>query len=140
MALKRISPAEAQALLEQEGYVFLDVRSVPEFEAGHPKGAYNIPLMHRTWRGMQPNAQFLKEVRATFALEAKIVIGCKAGGRSMRAAMVMMEAGYTNVVDQRAGFSGVGMEAGWVAAGLPTSKMAEPGRDHASLKKQANNR
>ena len=43
--LKRISPAEAQALVA-EGWVYLDVRSEPEFAAGHPVGAHNVPLQH----------------------------------------------------------------------------------------------
>ena len=45
MAVKRISPEEARDLMDKEGYVYLDVRSVPEFAAGHPTGAYNIPLL-----------------------------------------------------------------------------------------------
>ena len=52
MAIKRISPEEARALVEDQGYSYLDVRSVPEFEAGHPVGAYNIPLLHMGPGGM----------------------------------------------------------------------------------------
>ena len=63
--MKRISPEEAAAKME-EGYVYLDVRSVPEFETGHPKGAYNIPLMHAGRSGMTPNAAFMEEVVKTF--------------------------------------------------------------------------
>ena len=36
--IKRVSPAEAKTLMD-EGYVYLDVRSEPEFAAGHPAGA-----------------------------------------------------------------------------------------------------
>ena len=82
--MKRISPEEAAAKLD-EGYVYLDVRSVPEFEGGHPKGAYNIPLMHAGPRDMSPNTRFIEEVVKTFPKDAKIVVGCKMGGRSMSA-------------------------------------------------------
>ena len=58
MALQRVSPAEAHSLVSEQGYVFLDVRSVPEFEQGHPNGAYNIPLLHLASGGMQPNEGF----------------------------------------------------------------------------------
>ena len=33
MPVKRVSPEEARDLMEKEGYTYLDVRSIPEFEA-----------------------------------------------------------------------------------------------------------
>jgi rhodanese-related sulfurtransferase len=62
-----------------------------------------------------------------FPKESKLVVGCKAGGRSMRAAGMLEAAGYASVVDQRAGFEGGG-EPGWRPKGLPVSKDAP--RDH----------
>ena len=36
MEIKRITPEEAKQLLDSNtGYVYLDVRTVPEFDAGH---------------------------------------------------------------------------------------------------------
>jgi rhodanese-related sulfurtransferase len=139
MTIRRISPVEAKALLDAQGYVYLDVRSVPEFDAGHPAGAYNIPLAHAGPGGMQPNPDFLAVVQASFPKDAKIVLGCKSGGRSLRAAELLQAAGYTHVVDQRAGWSGAPdafgrvSEPGWHAAGLPAATTAAPGRDYASL-------
>ena len=47
MDIKSVSPQEACDLLtREEGYVYLDVRSTPEFSEGHPQGALNIPLHH----------------------------------------------------------------------------------------------
>ena len=86
--MKRISPEEAAAKME-EGYVYLDVRSVPEFEEGHPKGAYNIPLMHAGSSGMSPNSRFMEEVAKAFPQDSKIIVGCKSGGRSVSAAALM---------------------------------------------------
>ena len=139
MAIKRISPEEANALVEDEGYVYLDVRSVPEFEAGHPSGAYNIPIAHMTPAGMQANPKFLAEVSAAFGKDAKLVLGCKSGSRSLHAAKALLQAGFEHVVDQRAGFGGArnafgGLdEAGWQQAGLDVSIEAEPGRSYAEL-------
>lgn len=132
--MKRVSPQEAQALMDQ-GYVYVDVRSIPEFEAGHPKGAYNIPIMHAGGFGMSPNPNFLAEMESAFPKNTKIVVGCKAGGRSLQAAGLLGNAGFSDVIDQRAGFDGNGAEPGWRAAGLPTAQAAEPGRAYGDLKK-----
>src|SRR5262249_40526449 len=86
MAVKRVSPEEARDLMHQDGYVYVDVRSVPEFEAGHPIGAYNVPLMHPGPQGMVPNPDFMSVMQQSFAKDRKIVVGCQAGGRSLRAA------------------------------------------------------
>ncbi len=138
---KRVTPPEAAALLK-EGWVYLDVRSIPEFEAGHPTGATNIPIMHARGGGMMPNADFQKVVQATFAKDAKIVVGCKSGGRSQTAAGLMLSAGFTDVVDMRGGFGGerdaMGRVSvpGWADAGLPVSTAAEPGKSYAALTKE----
>jgi rhodanese-related sulfurtransferase len=59
MSVKRVSPEEAQTLVEDEGYVYVDVRSIPEFEAGHPKGANNVPWKHMDARGASDNEDFV---------------------------------------------------------------------------------
>jgi rhodanese-related sulfurtransferase len=136
---RRVSPQEARELQEKEGYVYVDVRSVPEFEAGHPTGAFNVPLLHMGPAGMAPNPEFLDVMQKAFPRDAKLVVGCKAGGRSARAAAMLESAGYTSVVDQRAGFEGAQdpsgrVEPGWRPAGLPVSREAAPGRDYEGLK------
>lgn len=139
MNVKRVSPEEALSLVEKEGYRYVDVRSVPEFEAGHPTGAYNVPIAHLGAMGMSPNPEFLAVMEKAFPKDSKLVIGCKSGGRSMQAAGVLLAAGFQNVIDQRAGFQG-GMdpsgrpEPGWGPKGLPSSSAAEPGRSWADLK------
>ena len=39
--VKRVTPVEAEALLK-EGWTYLDVRSIPEFDGGHPVGASDV--------------------------------------------------------------------------------------------------
>lgn len=139
MSVKRVSPEEAKALMENEGYVYLDVRSIPEFEGGHPVGAYNIPIAHMTRGRMRPNADFLVEVASAFPKDTKLVVGCQMGIRSLTAVQTLMQAGYEKVVDQRAGFDGVRdsfgqlQEAGWQRRGFDVALEAEPGRSYAEL-------
>jgi rhodanese-related sulfurtransferase len=137
---KRVSPEEARDLIDKEGYVYVDVRSVPEFDAGHPTGAYNVPIMHMGPVGMTPNPDFVDVMRRAFPKDAKLVVGCKAGGRSARAAAVLEQAGYANVADQRAGFEGAPdasgriAEPGWRPKGLPVSREADKDHTYEGLK------
>ena len=138
---KRVVPKEAAALLA-EGWAYLDVRSIPEFEQGHPAGAANIPLLHFQNGRMTPNPDFQRVVEASFAKDAKVVVGCKAAGRSLQAATLMEAAGYTNVVDMRGGFHGErdafgrASVAGWEAEGLPVETTATPDKTYETLSKK----
>jgi rhodanese-related sulfurtransferase len=140
--IPRHSPADAHKLITDEGYVHVDVRSEPEYNAGHPAGALNVPLMHAGPGGMSPNPDFLQVMTALFPKDAKLVLGCRSGARSLRAAEMLASAGYTSVVDQRAGFEGprdpMGrpIEPGWKDAGLPV-ETATPGGSYAELKQKA---
>lgn len=140
--IKRVSPAEAKRLVDEEGYLYLDVRSEPEFSAGHPTGAHNVPLMNAGPRGMAPNPEFMAVVEALYPKDAKLVLGCRSGGRSLRAAEMMAAAGYTSVLDQRAGYEGARdafgqmTEQGWAPAGLPT-ETTTPGASYAELRRKA---
>jgi rhodanese-related sulfurtransferase len=142
LIIQRFSPAEAKELIDEYGYTYLDVRSEPEFAAGHPAGAQNIPVMHAGPGGMTPNPDFLAVVQAVYPKDAKLVLGCKAGGRSLKAAEMMIDAGYTGLVDQRAGFDGPRdafgalTEKGWGPAGLPV-ETTTPGGSYAELKAKA---
>jgi rhodanese-related sulfurtransferase len=133
MQPRRVAPEEARDLMEKEGYVYVDVRSIPEFAAGHPEGAYNVPLNHMGPGGMTPNAEFLEVMQKSFPRDAKILVGCKAGGRSLAAASILLEAGFTSVVDQRCGFDG-GHEPGWRPRGLPVSTTPAPDHSYEALK------
>jgi len=139
MSHARISPQEADRLVREQSYVHLDVRSVEEFGLGHPRGAYNVPLQHQGPEGMLDNADFLPVVQAILTPNTGLVVACRSGNRSQRAASMLVAAGYTRVVEQRAGFAGARDpfgrkgEPGWQAAGLDVATEAEPGRDYASL-------
>jgi rhodanese-related sulfurtransferase len=143
MAIRRVDPDEAADLLEQ-GWTYLDVRSVAEFNESHAEGAYNIPLLDfEPGRGLVPNANFLREVLGTFDLARPLLVACKSGGRSARAAAILAESGFSNVVDMRGGFygevdqTGVVSCPGWSQRGLPVASGDEPGRSYTDLKKPA---
>jgi rhodanese-related sulfurtransferase len=136
--VERISPEEAKRRMDEEGYVYLDVRSETEYSAGHPAGAHNVPLRRSGPGGMVENPDFLAVVLRLYAKDQAIVVGCASGGRSLRAATVMIAAGFTRVVEQRAGFGGARdafgqlKEPGWAAKGLPVATES-PGCSYAEL-------
>lgn len=141
MSHQTLKPAEVHARLAAEpDLVFLDVRSVEEFEQGHVPGAYNIPLLFRTNLGMQPNPAFLAEVEKHFAPGTKLVLGCRSGVRSERACELLAARGYTTLVNMAGGFHGATdpmgrpVEPGWASAGFECSLAAAPGRSHAELR------
>jgi len=136
--LKRVSPEEAKDLLE-EGYIYVDVRSEPEFEAGHVPGALNVPLLNSSPQGMTPNPDFLKVMESAFGKNEKLVTGCKAGGRSLKAAQQLLAAGFQCIVDMRTGWDGSRddfgrPEPGWSKKGLPVEAGAPAGQKYDDVK------
>ncbi|MBW1834662.1 MAG: hypothetical protein JRG74_14335 [Deltaproteobacteria bacterium] len=93
----------AKELLDEGGYIFLDVRTAKEFKMGHIPGAVHI---ERGLLEFKINNQVPDK-------EAKIVIYCKLGGRGSLAAHTLVRMGYKNVIN---------IEDGWVSwekAGYP---------------------
>ncbi len=138
MYVQRVSPEEALELIEKEEWVYVDVRSVYEFDQGHPRGAYNVPLLHMDERGSTANPDFLSVMERRFPKDAHLVVGCRTSNRSEHAVVLLAGAGFTNLRLQGAGFLGThdsfGREdLGWSRKGLPTSHEAEPGRSWVNL-------
>jgi rhodanese-related sulfurtransferase len=144
MEINRITPEKAKELLDSEtGYVYLDVRTVQEFDAGHVPGAKNIPVLEPDPGGrMQLNPRFVELVEGNFGKDAKVITGCQQGGRSLKAAELLLAAGFSNVVDMRGGFGGeTDMSGrltfpGWVPRGLPTSRESAPDDRYESLSRK----
>src|SRR3954469_10857802 len=126
---------------QTSGATYLDVRSIPEFEQGHPAGAFNVPLLHLdpATGQMRPNPEFLPGVRANFAADTAMVIGCKMGGRSQQACEILASAGYGDVANVLGGFSGAPQmgQRGWAQEGLPVDTAPDPSHDYAALSKKA---
>jgi rhodanese-related sulfurtransferase len=140
MTALRISPKEAQQKLS-EGWTYVDVRTTQEFAAGHPAGAVNVPLLHSAPGGMTPNPDFIRVMTAAFPKDAKIVVGCKTGVRSLRALQALQAEGFTSVLDQRAGWDGARggfgevAEPGWARVGLPAENGEPSGRCWEDMKR-----
>ncbi len=139
--MKRVGPKEAKELLDQ-GWVYLDVRSEAEFAQAHPSGAYNVPLMHAGSGPMRPNPDFLRVVESVWPKDAKLVVGCLSGGRSIRAAQLLEQAGYVSIAEQRCGMGGARdeqgrLEPGWAAEGLPVESGEPAGRAYKDLLEKA---
>jgi rhodanese-related sulfurtransferase len=113
---------------QRAGATYVDVRSTAEFAENHPAGAVNIPLLdHDEDTGqLMPNPDFIRVMKATFASDAALLIGCRTGGRSLRATHMLMAFGFTGVMNVRGGFEGACTPAGavrdqgWRDANLPT--------------------
>lgn len=140
MTIKHVTVQQARAQ-QGSGATYLDVRSIPEFQLGHPEGAFNIPLLHAdpVTRQMRPNPDFLDVVRANFPADATLVIGCQMGGRSQQAAEILANSGYQNVANVLGGFGGAPQmgHTGWVQAGLPVEQQADAAREYGALQKKA---
>jgi rhodanese-related sulfurtransferase len=138
-----MTPQEAKQRLDgDEGYVYLDVRTVAEFEAGHVPGALNIPVAQRNAATgeMKANTEFLSVVGASVAKDARVIVGCKSGGRSVRAVRLMLDSGYRNVFNLLGGFSGKRDESGevihpgWSTLDLPVEHTHGHAHSYQSLR------
>lgn len=118
--------------------VILDVRSTPEYKAGHPEHSYNVPypFIYQTcndfggdglaendrWpdgacisggaRITQPAVDFVNYVKKIIPnKDTPIYTMCRTGVRSVGAANRLQEAGYTNVRNMWEGFVGINLKA-----------------------------
>lgn len=140
MKMERVEVAEAARRMMDEGWALVDVRSVPEYVEGHAAGAYNVPLLNKTPQGMLPNEGFMATIRRVFPdPEAKLLLMCAMGGRSVRATQELLAQGYRQVADVAGGFNGeydaagAQVHAGWLPAGLPLEHGATEGRAYRFL-------
>jgi rhodanese-related sulfurtransferase len=141
---KQATVTEAKALQDQ-GSIYVDVRSQMEFERGHPAGAVNIPLLDHDARSgmMAPNPDFVHVMQANFAPDTALLIGCQVGGRSMRAAQMLETFGFTNVTNVRGGYGGMRdpsgrpVDAGWADSNLPCETGAPGDRCYEAMAKKA---
>ena len=142
MEIPQITPQEAHDRMHGENTeVYIDVRSLPEFEQAHPDGAFNIPIMHfdPTRGGMVENPDFLEVVKNNFPVDTQLILGCQVGMRSQRAAEILAAEGYRDLANVKGGFggtknrSGITTEKGWAELGLPVFQGNDGGVSYESL-------
>jgi rhodanese-related sulfurtransferase len=141
--ITQISARQASELM-QSGHTYVDVRTPEEYDAGHAAGAVNVPAFLPNAMGqMTLNPDFLPVMEANFAADAWLAMGCRSGGRSMRAAELLAQHGFTNVSNIAGGFGGAKdpfgrlVAPGWIQEGLPVDKEAAPGASYADLRQRA---
>lgn len=143
MAITHLSPVQAAEKMK-DGYTYVDVRTEAEFAEGHPHGAVNVPLTLATPEGTVDNPDFVPAMKALFPdpTEAKVILGCRSGRRSMRAAEQLLNAGYEHLFEQSAGWDGVRdafgqlTQPGWSRVGLPIDSGDPEGRSWSAVKKR----
>jgi rhodanese-related sulfurtransferase len=128
MAIENLEPKAAlDAMSRDPARVFVDVRTEPEYDAGHPAGSVNVPwaLMDAGTGQMSPNADFVATMRKLAPAGATIYASCQSGVRSMNACKALEAAGWSKLVNVSTGFGGKRdptgrvVAAGWRDAGLP---------------------
>jgi rhodanese-related sulfurtransferase len=81
----------------------LDVRELAEWEKGHMPGAALAPRGMLEWYA-DPTTPYAKP-ELTTKRDARIIVVCASGGRSVLAAQTLKSMGYTNVVNMTGGFN-----------------------------------
>jgi rhodanese-related sulfurtransferase len=110
-----ITVAQAKEELDQgRASLLLDVRESSEWERGHIPGAVLAPRGMLEWYA-DPTTPYAKS-ELTTRRDARIIVACASGGRSMLAAQTLKSMGYTNVVNMAGGFTE------WSKQGFPVEK------------------
>lgn len=131
-----VTPAQAwDALCADENAMLIDVRTLPEWQfVGMPDlSAARGKMAMISWKlypGFALNTEFEAQLRAAGAREeTPFYFICRSGGRSMDAALAMIQAGFSHCFNVLEGFEGEpdsarrrGVASGWKAAGLPWSQ------------------
>lgn len=139
-----ISTDEAERLLNDE-VPFVDVRTPEEFGDGHVPGAINVPISFQRATGMVDNPDFLRVIESLFDKDSPLIVACKAGGRSARAAGLLENAGFQSIYDMTAGFEGKRdpfgrVTPGWGAEGREIETNAADDQTYEGVLAVANKR
>lgn len=101
-----VDPTGATALINHEGAVVVDVRSMAEFKQGHILNAINVPL-----NGLKSQLQTLEKHKSK-----PIVACCRSGSRSHMACGILRKAGFERVHNLKGGMMA------WESANLPVKR------------------
>ena len=117
--IKQIKSLDTKKFIENNPEtVLLDVRTENEWvTVGKPDTKdFGIKSYFIT---ISKDSSFLENVKNKIKIDNTVLVSCAAGGRSLIAANLLEQEGYTaiNVSD---GFSGNGQDPGWKNSGLPT--------------------
>lgn len=103
--VKQVDVRQGQAL-KSAGALLIDVREAHEYQEAHVPGSKHIPLGQLASR--------LDEIRAH--TDKPVVLICRSGARSMQAAQVLEQRGFTGLHNVQGGMNA------WQREGLPVAK------------------
>ena len=124
--IKQIKSSEIKDFIkENSNTVLLDVRTENEWKSlGKPKAedlnskTYFVTVSHDLSNWQVPDQNFIVNVKKKIDKDKKILVMCAAGGRSMIAANLLENEGYT-VLNVSDGYSGNSQDPGWKKLNLP---------------------
>lgn len=122
-----VTPKEAWILLQKEPKArLLDVRSREEWAlVGRIPGAIEVEM--KRFPAWIDNEEFLPQLRERLAPDDLVLVICRSGARSHKAAELLASEGFSNSFNVIEGFEGARDEEnrrtvnGWKNAGLPYS-------------------
>lgn len=94
--LQQVHTSEVRSLVESGAYI-VDVREADEFEAGHIKGAHNIPLSS------------LRENLDKIPRDIPVYLHCRSSQRSYYAYCALRGNGFDNVININGSFLGISL-------------------------------
>lgn len=114
-----VFPDEAWELVKRGDAILVDVRTPQELSnVGAVPGAPNVVWAHAP--AMVPNANFVQDLSKVAKPSDNVLLLCRSARRSVSAANVLANAGWSNAFNVLEGFEGSGAD-GWLARGLPTT-------------------
>ena len=124
--IKQIKSSEIKDFIqENSNTVLLDVRTDNEWKSlGKPKAedlnikTYFVTVSHDLTNWQVPDQNFIVNVKKKIGKDKKILVMCAAGGRSMIAANLLENEGYS-VLNVSDGYSGNSQDPGWKKSNLP---------------------
>lgn len=102
-----------------ENAILIDVRTEEEFKSSHAKGAVNIPYEMDVNGERVVNKNFVQKVNLLTDddYDKQIVVICRIGVRSIKAAELLNEEGYDKITNVKKGYIN-----GWRKAGMASEK------------------
>ena len=124
--IEQIKSSEIEDFIkENSNTVLLDVRTDNEWKSlGKPKAedlnskTYFVTVSHDLTNWQVPDQNFIVNVKKKIGKDKKILVMCAAGGRSMIAANLLENEGYS-VLNVSDGYSGNSQDPGWKKSNLP---------------------
>lgn len=106
LGVETVAPGQAIQIANHKSGIFVDVREASEFSSGHIPKARHIPLAK-----LQERQAELEKFK-----DKPIILYCRSGQRSVRAAGLLRKLGFTSVYNLAGGF------AHWQNENLPSER------------------